>query len=368
MRFPRPPIGLKRTLLGLAILALNTAPAQGDPLVRKQNDRVAQKISLVQDEAPLGAPQSPDEKSAQPEFWIGVQCEETGSLLRAQLNIDGGLSIGEIAENTPAQKAGLQIHDLILTINDEPLGSVAELQQFVQASQGFALDIGIMRGGKNTTVSVKPELRPRCDELDPIVLTMGFDEELDEKELEKLQNSLKSRPGAPHRQLLLIRPALLLEKEPNNDSSTPNDRSKKAKTPNGAELHFKVKNIEEEAVLVEWAELEKGQLLSGCCQKLLRVIGEQIEINEEKLQKLRKEKAAILKRIQQVAEPAQGDEDSAELARLDRIIEILTLNLETLKETRAMLKAKIDERPKSNSEESDPGQSKRYEFRLRNWS
>ena len=56
MKFPRLQIGLPHEPSSyLAIAALGTASALGDPVVKKQNDRTAQKIPIGTDKADVGA-------------------------------------------------------------------------------------------------------------------------------------------------------------------------------------------------------------------------------------------------------------------------------------------------------------------------
>ena len=214
---------------------------------------------------------------------------------------------------------------MILTINDQPLGTVAELRQFVQASEGAALGIGIFRGGKKNSVTLQPERRPPCDELDPIILNIGPDDELDDNELEEFRRALESMPGASHRQILVFRQGVVLKKVSHDNTSTPDTRSKQSNTPNGAPPHLKLKDITEEAVLIETAEFENDQLLSGCCMKLLEFIGEQIKTNSERLEQLLETGRDA--KWHQDLDPLQAALADEDRAKLDRLILKLEMKL-----------------------------------------
>ena len=68
-------------------------------------------------------------------------------------------SIGEVVDNTPAAKAGLQKDDKILAINGEPVRMWKEVGEMIQASGGATIDLSIERDGRQQTVYLTPEYR-----------------------------------------------------------------------------------------------------------------------------------------------------------------------------------------------------------------
>lgn len=95
--------------------------------------------------------------------WIGVVCRPMDPALRAQLDRsqdDGGLVISHVAPDSPADKAGLKKHDLLLAVDDTPLTNVRVLIDKVRAADGEALDFTVLRGGEKQSLSVTPEERP----------------------------------------------------------------------------------------------------------------------------------------------------------------------------------------------------------------
>jgi hypothetical protein len=95
-------------------------------------------------------------------FMIGVHCEPIHPAVAAQLDLEKGLMIKQIASDSPASKAGLQKHDVLLFANDKQLANTADLTQAVQKTgeSKSALSLTLIRRGKETTVEVRPTERP----------------------------------------------------------------------------------------------------------------------------------------------------------------------------------------------------------------
>lgn len=107
------------------------------------------------DEAPA-APQEPS-------YWIGLRGRGVADpVLRTQLQLaeDMGVVIEDIVSNSPAEKAGLRKHDIILRANDDVVDSMETLQQHVQTGQDEPIELQLLRLGKEIEVTVTPEERP----------------------------------------------------------------------------------------------------------------------------------------------------------------------------------------------------------------
>ena len=65
--------------------------------------------------------------------------------------------IGDIVENSPAQKAGLQYGDQILEISSEPIRYFSDMKKIISGSAGKQLDVVVKRDGQNVRLTLTPE-------------------------------------------------------------------------------------------------------------------------------------------------------------------------------------------------------------------
>jgi membrane-associated protease RseP (regulator of RpoE activity) len=103
-------------------------------------------------------------------YWIGAACFPIDDAVRAQLGLeDDGLVIAAVVPDSPAAKAGLKERDVITAIDGNEIDDVPALMAVVEASQGKAIKVGIVRGGKPQTVEVTPAERPSPEVLRRLV-------------------------------------------------------------------------------------------------------------------------------------------------------------------------------------------------------
>jgi membrane-associated protease RseP (regulator of RpoE activity) len=103
------------------------------------------------------------EVPATPTYWIGLRGRGVDDpVLRTHLQLaEGtGIVVEDVVADSPAQKAGLQKHDIILRANDDMVDSMETLQTHVQAAKDKAIELEVIRLGKETTVTVTPAERP----------------------------------------------------------------------------------------------------------------------------------------------------------------------------------------------------------------
>jgi len=103
-------------------------------------------------------------KPAQQEYWIGVSVSAIEPVLRSQLEIptNSGLIVNEVVSNSPAEKAGVKVHDILLDLSGNPVSDPHKLAEFVQAHGEKPIVVRILRAGwtKNgRNVEVTPEQR-----------------------------------------------------------------------------------------------------------------------------------------------------------------------------------------------------------------
>lgn len=95
-------------------------------------------------------------------YRVGVRVEPPSAPLRSQLGLyeNEGLLVTEVLKDSPAEKAELNLYDILLRASGERLSHRDDLRSVVQASKGNAMDLTIMRGGKEITLEIVPEQEP----------------------------------------------------------------------------------------------------------------------------------------------------------------------------------------------------------------
>ncbi len=96
------------------------------------------------------------------DYWIGLGCAAAGDALRSQLGLEEGqgLVVESVIPDTPAAKAGIQRHDVLIKAGDKPLGGLPDLLDAVEAAKENELTLELIRGGKSRKIAVTPAKRP----------------------------------------------------------------------------------------------------------------------------------------------------------------------------------------------------------------
>lgn len=96
-------------------------------------------------------------------FMIGVNCEPVSEALRAQLQLDdkSGLIVVNVVDDSPAGKAGIQKHDILMNANDRELATNDDLVEAVQTAgqEDSNVSLILVRGGKEQDIDVTPTKR-----------------------------------------------------------------------------------------------------------------------------------------------------------------------------------------------------------------
>ena len=84
-------------------------------------------------------------------FWIGVESREAEPDLRAQLGLDDGqgLVVVHVAEDSPAAKAGIKQHDVIVSAGEGKLRQPQDLVKAVEVADGKELPLKLIAQAKN---------------------------------------------------------------------------------------------------------------------------------------------------------------------------------------------------------------------------
>jgi S1-C subfamily serine protease len=79
----------------------------------------------------------------------------------ARLGRDKAIEVVEVVEGSPADLAGLRPEDLIVAVDDTPMGDVGDLQRLMVADRiGAKVDVQVVRAGSELSVALVPrELR-----------------------------------------------------------------------------------------------------------------------------------------------------------------------------------------------------------------
>lgn len=98
------------------------------------------------------------------DFWTGMQVQQMNENLARYLGIpsDTGVVIVEIAQGSPAARAGLEPGDVIVSINSEPVRTEDEAFLLIADSRvGDKITVAYLRGSARKTTTLTLERRPR---------------------------------------------------------------------------------------------------------------------------------------------------------------------------------------------------------------
>ncbi len=128
--------------------------------------------------------------------WVGLMVQALDSNLAAYLNIQNrGVMVKAVETGSPADKAGIQEGDILLSINEQQISSVDDYQlKLNDVSTGQTLGVKINRKGENKTVSIETMRFPMTRALDLPSQRLGiWVSEINEKT--RAQYGLKASSG-----------------------------------------------------------------------------------------------------------------------------------------------------------------------------
>jgi len=112
--------------------------------------------------------------SSTPRKVIGVTVDAVDAALASQLDIDpeSAFVISDVFSGMPAEEAGLQAHDVVVSIQDEKPATVAKLREAMMDKQpGDKIRLGVLRHGQSLEVEVGV-----AEERSPRLLFKGDDQ------------------------------------------------------------------------------------------------------------------------------------------------------------------------------------------------
>lgn len=99
---------------------------------------------------------------ARPYLGVTIFDKQTAARYGYQLSIEKGVYVFQVSIDSPAGRAGLQRGDIILSIDDKEVNSVAEVRTDIAARKvGDTVKVKYSRDGKEQTVSVQLQEMPQ---------------------------------------------------------------------------------------------------------------------------------------------------------------------------------------------------------------
>ncbi len=98
---------------------------------------------------------------------LGLLIKKADAATLKKLKLKAGVEVVHVRPNSPAQKAGIQVHDIIVKFNGDAIHSPQDLQRSLQAiDEQKPVDVVVNREGKELilTATVQPDDRDSDDE------------------------------------------------------------------------------------------------------------------------------------------------------------------------------------------------------------
>lgn len=148
-------------LIGALVLVMALiVPAAVMAFASNQDTRHSPKASAAEGDGEAGTSSTADD-AQQP--WVGVYVMDVSDQLAEKLDIDaeGGVAVVKVVEDGPADDAGIEIGDVIVSIGDSDISTVSDVRDAVgAASVGDTLSFTIERDGSESTYNVTVGERP----------------------------------------------------------------------------------------------------------------------------------------------------------------------------------------------------------------
>lgn len=96
------------------------------------------------------------------DYWLGVMCAPLGQFeeLKSHLGLEQGLVVMSTVDGSPAAKAGVKKHDILLSYGDTKVDTLERLMDAVDQRKEQETDLTLIRGGKEMKLKVAGAKRP----------------------------------------------------------------------------------------------------------------------------------------------------------------------------------------------------------------
>ena len=162
-RIPR----ISIAVLGLMFLATVATAAQPDDKNGEKPNETPKQVIITEKQAapePMTKPaEAPAEAPAEkPAYWLGIECRPVPPIVQTQLALPAGegIFVASVMPGSPADKAKILRHDILVKANSKKMNSVPALIEVVAASEGKPISLEVIRAGKQLKLEVTPGERP----------------------------------------------------------------------------------------------------------------------------------------------------------------------------------------------------------------
>ncbi len=140
-----------------SVAAASVEPSAGGPYFQRGTDH---QQGLIPQDDPRVAALAPGR------LWIGISCSLPSEVLRSQLQLKPGtgLVVIDVVKQGPADRAGIQPHDVLLgrdaSGTTTPFATPGELFAAVEAHGAEPLTLQYLRQARVASATISPEARP----------------------------------------------------------------------------------------------------------------------------------------------------------------------------------------------------------------
>ena len=98
-----------------------------------------------------------------PSHYIGIHGGKVDPVLRTHLKLQEGqgVLVLMVVDDSPADQAGIEEHDILLAANGKKLGKLTDLVEIIRDTKDSELTLELIHEGEETSLAVKPEKRPK---------------------------------------------------------------------------------------------------------------------------------------------------------------------------------------------------------------
>ncbi len=95
--------------------------------------------------------------------WLGVVPEEMSPAMLAALGIEYGVLVAEVVQNSPAEKLGLRMGDVIISLDGERITESDKLIRAVRERANRTVDLVILRQGQKEKIKAEIGEREKAE-------------------------------------------------------------------------------------------------------------------------------------------------------------------------------------------------------------
>jgi serine protease Do len=102
--------------------------------------------------------------------WLGVQIQDVDEGMAEAMDLDrtGGVVVGDVIADGPADRAGIERGDVILELNGDGVANVKQLRtEVASTAPGTRVDLLVLRGGRERSITVTLGELPRSEARGP---------------------------------------------------------------------------------------------------------------------------------------------------------------------------------------------------------